>query len=398
MRLKRLPAIAAVIAVAVLLASSTTIPPANALANVTLAISQVPLTVSTPVHPQVLIAMGNSESMDGTLSGAIMIGSGSVSSGLASLNNSSSPINYAVPAGFTPPIQAADSSGNAPYTVSQNSNLVDNGASRLNVAKGGIQAIIQAYMQNTDFALLNYSTNNTKIYTTWVYYMSPATSGFIFTSTQVSGNRYVTNPCFGYTTASATVKSNCTSIIGSGLYTASTVASALYMQIGASSDDATINDVLYSGSQASVYINYGNISPSTPFPPNYSLSNYNSGSITVSYQSSAPSANQSTGPTNAGYVPFSRQVMYVQRGFGYGGSQSATTGNVVVPMTTAGTVPTTATVTAAVNTFLPYLAHAPFGGYKKSGFGRENHKMMLDHYRHVKNMLISYDKKKLGFF
>lgn len=51
-----------------------------------------------------------------------------------------------------------------------------------------------------------------------------------------------------------------------------------------------------------------------------------------------------------------------------------------------------------VNCYHAYPAHAPFGGYKKSGFGRENHKMMLDHYRNVKNMLISYDKNKLGFF
>ena len=51
-----------------------------------------------------------------------------------------------------------------------------------------------------------------------------------------------------------------------------------------------------------------------------------------------------------------------------------------------------------VNNYHAYPAHAPFGGYKKSGFGRENHKMMLDHYRQTKNMLISYDKNKLGFF
>ena len=38
------------------------------------------------------------------------------------------------------------------------------------------------------------------------------------------------------------------------------------------------------------------------------------------------------------------------------------------------------------------------GGYKKSGFGRETHKMMLNHYRQTKNMLISFDKNKLGFF
>ncbi len=51
-----------------------------------------------------------------------------------------------------------------------------------------------------------------------------------------------------------------------------------------------------------------------------------------------------------------------------------------------------------VNCYHAYPAHAPFGGYKKSGFGRETHKMMLNHYRHTKNMLVSYNKSKLGFF
>jgi len=51
-----------------------------------------------------------------------------------------------------------------------------------------------------------------------------------------------------------------------------------------------------------------------------------------------------------------------------------------------------------VNCYHAYPAHAPFGGYKKSGIGRETHKMMLDHYRQTKNMLISYSKSKLGFF
>ena len=45
-----------------------------------------------------------------------------------------------------------------------------------------------------------------------------------------------------------------------------------------------------------------------------------------------------------------------------------------------------------------YPAHAAFGGYKQSGFGRENHKMMLDHYQQTKNMLVSYSPKALGFF
>lgn len=51
-----------------------------------------------------------------------------------------------------------------------------------------------------------------------------------------------------------------------------------------------------------------------------------------------------------------------------------------------------------VNCYHLYPAHAAFGGYKKSGFGRENHKMMLNHYRQTKNMLVSYDKDAMGFF
>jgi len=51
-----------------------------------------------------------------------------------------------------------------------------------------------------------------------------------------------------------------------------------------------------------------------------------------------------------------------------------------------------------VNSYHAYPAGAPFGGYKQSGIGRENHKMMLAHYRQTKNMLISYNKNKLGFF
>jgi aldehyde dehydrogenase len=50
------------------------------------------------------------------------------------------------------------------------------------------------------------------------------------------------------------------------------------------------------------------------------------------------------------------------------------------------------------NCYHAYPAHAAFGGYKQSGIGRENHKMMLDHYRQTKNLLVSYDPNKLGFF
>jgi len=50
------------------------------------------------------------------------------------------------------------------------------------------------------------------------------------------------------------------------------------------------------------------------------------------------------------------------------------------------------------NCYHAYPAHAAFGGYKGSGIGRENHKMMLDHYQQTKNLLVSYSAKKLGFF
>ncbi|WP_163124160.1 acetaldehyde dehydrogenase ExaC [Acinetobacter portensis] len=50
------------------------------------------------------------------------------------------------------------------------------------------------------------------------------------------------------------------------------------------------------------------------------------------------------------------------------------------------------------NCYHMYPAHAAFGGYKKSGIGRENHKMMLDHYQQTKNLLVSYSTKPAGFF
>jgi aldehyde dehydrogenase len=50
------------------------------------------------------------------------------------------------------------------------------------------------------------------------------------------------------------------------------------------------------------------------------------------------------------------------------------------------------------NCYHLYPAHSAFGGYKQSGIGRENHKMMLDHYQQTKNLLVSYNPNALGFF
>jgi len=50
------------------------------------------------------------------------------------------------------------------------------------------------------------------------------------------------------------------------------------------------------------------------------------------------------------------------------------------------------------NCYHMYPAHAAFGGYKRSGIGRETHKMALDAYQQTKNLLVSYSPKALGFF
>ena len=50
------------------------------------------------------------------------------------------------------------------------------------------------------------------------------------------------------------------------------------------------------------------------------------------------------------------------------------------------------------NCYHLYPAHAAFGGYKKSGIGRETHKMALGNYQQTKNLLVSYNPQALGFF
>jgi aldehyde dehydrogenase len=50
------------------------------------------------------------------------------------------------------------------------------------------------------------------------------------------------------------------------------------------------------------------------------------------------------------------------------------------------------------NRYHLYPAGSAFGGYKRSGFGPETNKMMLDHYQQTKNLLVSYSPKALGLF
>ncbi len=348
-------------------------------------ISQTPLTVTIPAHPQVVIAIGNSQSMDGTLSGAIMTGAGSLGTNDALLQNSSSPVDYTVPTGFTPPLNAG-TGGIAPNTVdctSGSSELCDNSASRLNIAKAAIESVLKSFIGDTDFSLMDYQTSSPYEYTTWLYAMSPLSGPFVFTDTQVSGDSYVNNPCYGYDPAgSTTVDADCRDMdpaynavtnpttgdpivsIDSGL----TLATAEYMQVSATSDNPDINDVLYAGSGQvdPVCVAYGGPNPTNPWPPNYTLSQYNSnpGNILEYYQSQTSSCATVTGPTNAGYVPYTPETMYIERGFGFDAysvtaappSTSYWSPLVSFAQGDAGQTPTTSSINTALGYFTKYLA------------------------------------------
>lgn len=267
-------------------------------------LSDSPMVLITPAHPQVLLLLGNSQSMDGNLSGAIMTGASGT---------------YPVFTGFTPPKQGPNASGNAPYTVTLNGTEYDNSASRLNVAKEAIQQTLSIYQKVTDFGLMDLGTKGTpSLYSTWVYYMSKS-GGFTFTST--AGSDTYPNPCYG---VSSTTCKGLASHYGSG------AKADKYLVAAQTSDSPLVNDVLYdgSGSVPSVFVSYdgpykhedwsaGKV-PS-PYPPTFSLSDYNNGTVRMSYHYAYGSKNFSFvfGPTNAGYVPYSPELMCAKRGFGY---------------------------------------------------------------------------------
>jgi type IV pilus assembly protein PilY1 len=331
----------------------------------TVPISQTPMTVTIPAHPQIMIAVANSQSVDGNLSGAIMTGSGMFGGAYADLYNSSSPQNYTIPGGFTPPVNLGNGV-TAPYTVNAGPYLVDNSASRLNVAKGGITEVLNTYIADADFGLMDFETWGVNGYTTWVYQMSQP-GGFTFTSllgaTVPGVTEYVPNPCYHANMGPGNpVQNDCQQLhayYGFGAH----VYSSEYMVVSASSDDPVVNDVLYAGNGQidPVCITLGGPNPPTPFPPNDYLANYVAGGVGEGYWTNLANcgAVQGTGPTNAGFVPYSAQVMYEERGFGFYGGQSSNSGNVLVPIgpsTSAGATPTPASVAAALANFTPYLA------------------------------------------
>jgi type IV pilus assembly protein PilY1 len=318
-----------------------------------IAIAQYPLTVVIPAHPQVMIAIGNSQSMDGDLSGAILTGSGGLG-----YNINSSPINYTVPAGFSAPVTGTAAGNPAPYTVNSLGRQYDNSASRLNVAKAGITSILNNFLPDADFGLMDYQTSGLGEYETWVYYMSPP-GGFTFTNTPLALNRYVPNPCFGML-ADPTLGPSCAQLNG---FYGMNITTYADVAISASSDDPSISDVLYAGGFPPVFVNYNG--PSTPNPfTGYSLADYNGYGVEECYWNAVPwwAGGICETPTNAGYVPFSTQVMQAARGFGFytfnetSKPSSQTSWPPLVPITSAGQTPTTASISAAANQFTSYLA------------------------------------------
>ncbi|HET7369533.1 MAG TPA: pilus assembly protein PilY, partial [Gammaproteobacteria bacterium] len=322
-------------------------------------ISDVPMTLVLPAHPQVMLIVGNSGSMDGNLSGAIMTGSGTIES----LKDSSSPEYYTVPEGFTPPFPNTETSGSAPYTWTVDSTAYDNSPSRLNVAKAAIEATLDKFARVTDFGLMDFKLAETlSRYDTWVYYMSNA-GGFTFTSDEndasvPDGSQIIDNPCYN-STADA-----CDGWGGVDSYYTADVTSLPYMVIANSSDEPEINDVLYATGLRSVFVTYDGPyadcsgSPclvDDPYPPTFTLADYNAGNILLKYKSSTGVGDFVTGPTNAGFVAYSDEVMYAKRGFAYSADITSNTGNVVVPISSAGQNPSQQDVDNYIAKFTPYL-------------------------------------------
>ena len=273
------------------------------------------------ITPQVLIVLDNSQSMDGDLSGAIMTGSGTVTND----QSSSSPLNYTLPAGFIAPVTGTIT-GNSPYTVNQSGEYLDNSASRLNVAKAAIMAVYNEWASDVQFGLMDYGVSGSpSVYTTWVYYMS-GSGGFEFgnSATAPAGLQSVPNPCYQQTyTACNDIES---------LYSGGVSYNDPYLYIQDTSDEPSINDVLYAGAEPTNFVNYSGPHPASPYPPNYSLTNYNNGTISESYSLGTDGTGGfSTSPTNAGYVPYSPQVWYSERGFGYYNNVT-NKGDLVIPI------------------------------------------------------------------
>lgn len=301
-------------------------------------------------QPQVLVILDTSQGMAGNLQGAIMSGSGTV----AANANSASPVCY-IENGYNPRSSLGPSNGSscpttggpyAPYTVSVNGMLTDNSESMINVAEQGLVAAFTnpQYSNVFQMGLMDYATNGTPTaYSTWVYYMSNNNSGSISgafsygTSATVGTTAdplVVANPC--YNAAAGVGCNGVQNVVGSGL------EANPYLYIADTSDDPIINDVLYMPSSNGYPPNFvtdNGPNPSDPYTA-YNLTEYedqvlgrqrclppngNGGLLCEAYNGGSVGG-FSTSPTDAGYIPYSGEVWYAQRGYAYDGNP-VTSGN-----------------------------------------------------------------------
>lgn len=285
------------------------------------------------------------------------------------------------PCAGPPPTQYCHQYKWTPLTSSTSSQTYtyygDNSGSRLNIAKSSIAAVISTYAATTDFGLMDYKVTGVQGYHTWAYYMSPP-AGFTFSSTYAAPTasiQYVMNPCYN---ATSTVYNDCNVMLTE--LTAATPGLTLaqlkgykFMLVSARGDDPVVNDVFLSNTGAfwntPVFIEDGSITTSDPpcsLAPTSSpytgcnLGDYNAGNVRMTYGNTKPKIGSSgimyTYPTNAGYVAYTPQVMYSQRGYLWSGNANASSGNTLVPVSSAGSNPTAAQIAAYVATFTPYLS------------------------------------------
>lgn len=424
----------------------------------------------TAGHSQIVIAVTNSQSMDGNTSGAITRGSGApvrysfyspsnsnypaytyypeASPQIVGNNSIFSPMDYTPQNGFAPPVSPASSAatytiptgpatptGMAPNSAIALSNNypgftdTDNSPTRLNMVKAAIANILQNYASKIDFGIVGYGPQSTSENLTWSYYMSPSTGPFKFVSAPVTaaspGQSFtVNNPCYAYSTGDIDLVNACVPLQAYFENTQSIDINKMpFMLVGATSDDPNINDVFqfpfgspdmyppvvwmqaggafykkgtttvnFSGSKTpyntfsltqynnqitasspTIYDQYTTLVPNTAplattpattdwfynsTETNYQLSYFSTSEIYASLSSKAPSAYNYSKitPTNSGYLPFSNQVMYVERGMIYGGIPDPNWGNIYMAIQTSGASPTPASVQAVMNTAAPVIA------------------------------------------
>ncbi|MDE2461800.1 MAG: hypothetical protein KGL98_11230, partial [Gammaproteobacteria bacterium] len=257
----------------------------------------------------------------------------------------------------------------------------DNSGSRLNIAKASIASVISTYAGTTDFGLMDYKVTGVSGNYTWAYYMSPP-GGFTFSSSYAAPTpsiQYVMNPCHN---AASTVSNDCNAMLteltaaNPGM-TLAQLQAYKFMLVSARGDDPKVSDVFMSTGGAfnqPVFIEDGGVAGITTSNPPCSLAptgspytgcnlaDYNAGNVRMTYGQTKPKIGASstgvmyTYPTNAGYVAYTPQVMYSQRGWLWSGTASASNGKILLPVSSAGANPTFAQIAAYVATFTPYLS------------------------------------------